>query len=329
MIYRKKYGKGFTYQYKDKRTVKDKTLRKWIISLAIPPAWSDVEISESKTDDLLAFGRDSKGRKQYIYNPEYIKQQQEKKFDRIIRFAEKLEDFRRITGKHLNHDGFDRDKVLAVMVRLLETAFFRPGNDYYSHENNTYGLTTLRSKHLTIDNDEMMFNYIGKSGKEQEKVIVEKRLIKIVQELDEIPGYEIFKYFDSDNNKVDVKSDDLNAYIKEHMGEDFSAKDFRTWAGTMIAAIALDELGVVEKSDQKALDHNIKQAIVKVSEKLGNTPSVARSSYVDPRVVDEYIGGKTIRYFKGEVRELLQTSKSLSEEEVAVLVLLKNRLNSE
>ena len=233
---------------------------------------------------------------------------------------------RRVTGQHLRKRKLNREKVMATMVRLLESAFFRPGSETYSKENETYGLTTMRSKHLSIKADELIFSYNGKSGQEQEKHIVDKKLAKIVQEIDDMPGYEIFKYLDEDNNIIDVKSDDLNSYIQEVMGEEFSAKDFRTWAGTMIAAIALDELGVVEEEDQKLLGKNIKEAVNRVSETLGNTPAVARSSYIDPRVIEDYTEGRTLKYFKKEINQLLKKAENLSKEEIGVLCMLRNRL---
>ena len=326
MYYRKKWGKGFTYQDEEGNTVKDKKLRAWFESLVIPPAWTDVEIEEDASADLLATGRDDKNRKQYIYHPEYRARQDAKKFDRIIDFADQLEHMRRVTGQHLRHKKLTREKVMATMLRLLETAFFRPGNEYYSQENETYGLTTLRSKHLTIEGDEIIFNYNGKSGQEQEKHIVDGKLARIVQGIDNMPGYEIFKYLDEHNEVVDVKSNDLNEYIQDLMGEEFSAKDFRTWAGTMIAAIALDELGAVNEKEQKLLDKNIKEAVNRVSERLGNTPSVARSSYIDPRIIDTYIQGRTLKYFEKEISKLLDKVENLSKEEIGVLYLLKNSL---
>lgn len=326
MYQRKKHGKGFTYQNNEGKTVKEKETRAWIKSLVIPPAWTDVEISENRKADLLVTGRDDKDRKQYIYNPKYTAKQNSKKFDRIIDFANQLEHMRRVTGQHLQKRTLNREKVMAVMLRLLESAFFRSGSEIYSKENATYGLTTLRSKHLTINGDEIIFNYNGKSGQDQEKHIVDKKLAKIVQEIDDMPGYEIFKYLDEDGNIVDVKSDDLNAYIQEVMGEEFSAKDFRTWAGTMIAAISLDELGVVEKNDQNLLDKNIKEAVNRVSERLGNTPSVARSSYIDPRVIEDYTKGLTLQYFEKEINQLLKKAENLSKEEIGVLCMLRNRL---
>ncbi len=325
MYYRKKHGKGFTYKDETGNTIKDLSIRNWIESLVIPPAWTAVEIQENRKADLLVTGRDDKNRKQYIYHPHYIEKQNSKKFDRIIDFADQLEHMRRVTGQHLRMRKLNRNKVMATMLRLLEAAFFRPGSESYSKENATYGLTTLRRKHLTIDGDEILFKYNGKSNQEQEKHIVDKKLAKIIQDIDEMPGYEVFKYLDENDTIIDVKSDDLNAYIREVMGEEFSAKDFRTWAGTMIASIALDELGVVNMEDQKLLDKNIKEAIVKVSEKLGNTPAVAKTSYIDPRIIDEYIQGRTIKYFEKEINKLLKNVKSLSKEEVGVLCLLRHR----
>jgi DNA topoisomerase I len=326
MYKRKKHGRGFTYKDEKGKTIRDKETRNWIKSLVIPPAWTDVEISEDQNADLLVTGRDDKDRKQYIYHPKYTERQNAKKFDRIIDFANQLEHMRRVTGQHLRKRKLNREKVLATMVRLLESAFFRPGSEAYSKENATYGLTTMRSKHLTINGNELIFSYNGKSGQEQEKHVVDKKLAKIVQEIDDMPGYEIFKYLDEENNIIDVKSDDLNSYIQEVMGEEFSSKDFRTWAGTMIAAIALDELGVVEEEDQKLLDKNIKEAVNRVSETLGNTPAVERSSYIDPRVIEDYTEGRTLRYFKKEITQLLKKAENLSKEEIGVLCMLRNRL---
>lgn len=326
MYHRRKHGRGFTYKNEKGKTINDAKIRKWIKSLVIPPAWTQVEISEDPKADLLVTGRDDKGRKQYIYHPDYIERQNAKKFDRIVSFADRLETMRRVTGQHLRKRKLTREKVMATMLRLLETAFFRPGSEAYAKENESYGLTTIRSKHLRIKDDELVFSYKGKSGQEHEKHIVDAKLAKIVKQIDAMPGYEIFKYLDEDGKVVDVKSDDLNAYIHEVMGEQFSAKDFRTWSGTLIAAIALDELGVVDKKDQQRLDQNIKEAVNRVSEKLGNTPAVARSSYIDPRIIENYLHGKTLKYFDAEIKKLLKKAKNLSKEEVGVLCMLRKRL---
>lgn len=327
MYYRKKHGKGFRYVNKSNSTIRDEKLKEWFKSLVIPPAWTEVEIDSKKSAKILVTGRDDKGRKQYIYNPKFRKLQDQQKFDRILNFADQLEHMRRVTGQHLRKRTLGREKVLACMVRLLEAAYFRPGSDRYSKQNQSYGLTTMRSKHMQIEGDELIFNYIGKSGKEQERHIVDKKLANIVKEIDELPGYEIFKFINEDGQRQDVKSEHLNEYIREVMGEEFSAKDFRTWAGTVIAAMALNEIGALEEKDQKALDKNIRNAVVKVSEHLGNTPSVARGSYIDPRVIEEYVDGKTINYFQNEVDRLLKKNENLSREELGVLCMLKKKLN--
>lgn len=328
MYFRKKQGEGFRYLDKEGKTVTDKALKDYFKSLVIPPAWKDVEISEKKRGKILVTGRDEKGRKQYIYNPSYREKQDQKKFDRIIEFAEQLERMRRVTGQHLRKKKPTREKVLAAMVRLLESAFFRPGNESYAKENASYGLTTLRSKHLKINGNEMVFSYKGKSGIEQEKHITDAKLAKIVQEIDDLPGYEIFKYLDENDVIHDVRSEDLNQYIREIMGQEYSAKDFRTWAGTIIAAIALDEMDAVEENDQKQLDKNIRKAVIAVSEKLGNTPAVARSSYIDPRIIAEYTDGRTLKYFLKEVNRLLKKNENLSPNEIGVLCMLRSRLKS-
>ncbi len=326
MYYRRKHGTGFTYIDEQNETVKDKSIREWFTSLVIPPAWTDVEISEDKKADILATGRDAKNRKQYIYNPDFQAKHNQEKFDRIIRFAEQLEHMRRVTGQHLRKRKMSREKVLSTMLRLMDQAYFRPGSPRYTDENNTYGLTTLRKKHVEINDNEIIFSYLGKSGQEQERHVEDKKLANAIKNLDDIPGYRLFKYYDENNNKKEVEASELNDFIHECMGEEFSAKDFRTWAGTMIAALAFDELGTVSKEDQASLDKNIKSVVVSVSEQLGNTPAVAKSAYIDPRVIDNYIEGKTAHYFLDQVKHLIKDNQNLSEEELSVLCMLRESL---
>ena len=321
---RRRQGRGFSYRDDQGRTVTDRKLKEWFASLVIPPAWTEVEISSSPKSDLLATGRDIAGRKQYIYHPDYRQKREQEKFDRIISFAERLETMRRVTGQHLRRKKMTREKVLACMVRLLDLAYFRPGSPRYAKENDSYGLTTMRSRHLTVEGDELIFSYRGKSGVDQERHIQDKRLAKIVAELDELPGYEIFKYFDDNDQRMPVSSGDLNSYIREVMGEGFSAKDFRTWAGTLIASVSLDELGLADDPD--AADKNVKEAVEKVAQKLGNTPTIARASYIDPRVIDGYMDGRTTSYFRRQVERHLKKTPDLSLEEVGLLYLLKERL---
>lgn len=321
-------GKNFTYVDSKKEKLRDKEKINYINSLVIPPAWTDVEITTNKSAKILAVGRDQKGRKQYIYNPKFRAKKDADKFDRILHFAENLEHMRRVTGQHLRKKKMTREKVLAAMVRLLDSAYFRPGSPKYTQQNQSYGLTTIRKKHLTIDGDEMVFSYKGKSGKFQEKHIINSKLTKVISDLEELPGYRLFKYYDKDNNLITVESQDLNDYIREIMGAEFSAKDFRTWAGTMIAAGILDELGICEEKQQKELKKRIRNAIVGVSEKLGNTPSVARDSYIDPRIFEHYKNGHTVNYFQKEIKKLLKKNENLSETEVGVLYMLKSKMKT-
>lgn len=323
-VTRHRCGKGFTYKTSRGATFKDARWRKWIASLAIPPAWQEVEITLDRRHHIHAVGRDAAGRKQYIYNPAWREEREVMKFDRIIDFAQRLTTMRRITGQHLILDGLPREKVLACMVRLIDSAYFRPGSERYRQENDSYGLTTMRSKHLTIDGDELIFDYRGKSGQQQHRVVEDARLAAVVAELDDMPGYEIFKYLDADGHKVRVDSADLNDYIHEVMGEAFSAKDFRTWAGTSIAALALEELGVGD--DDKASQKNVRQAIERVATSLGNTPSIAKASYIDPRVVESYLDGRTLEHFRKLVERELANDEWFGADERAVLKLLQSRL---
>ncbi|MFC0268981.1 DNA topoisomerase IB [Kushneria aurantia] len=317
-------GRGFTYRDEQGQTLKDRHWREWIRGLAIPPAWREVEITLDPQARIHATGRDSAGRKQYIYNRDWRERREQQKFDRIVDFAARLSTMRRVTGQHLAREGMPREKVLACMVRLLDTAYFRPGSDSYREQNDSFGLTTMRSRHLTIEGDELIFDYRGKSGQQQHKMVEDERLATVVAELDDIPGYEIFKYYDDDGHKVRVNSDDLNDYIHEVMGERFSAKDFRTWAGTSIAALALDELGAGDC--ERTIQKHIKSAVERVATTLGNTPSIARASYIDPRVIECYMAGHLLRHFLEQIEEALEDEALSAPEERAVLKLLQSRL---
>ncbi|MBP5978803.1 MAG: DNA topoisomerase IB [Halomonas sp.] len=326
-VTRHRSGKGFTYKTSTGKTLRDKRWRDWIDSLVIPPAWHKVEITLNRRHHIYAVGRDDAGRKQYIYNPKWREAREAKKFDRIVDFAQRLTTMRRITGQHLTLEGLPREKVLACMVRLIDSAYFRPGSERYRRENDSYGLTTMRSKHLTIEGNELIFDYQGKSGQHQHRVVEDAKLAQVVAELDDIPGYEIFKYFDEDGSKVRVDSADLNDYIHEVMGEAFSAKDFRTWAGTSLAALALEELGIGE--DDKASQKNVRQAVERVAQSLGNTPSIAKASYIDPRVVESYLDGRTLEHFRQLVKNELEKEQLIGPDERAVLELLRSRLKEQ
>ena len=330
--YRKKHGRGFRYVDGNGKTVRDEKLKEWFRSLVIPPAWTDVEISGVKSADLLATGRDVKGRKQYIYHPDFVAHQNTQKFNRIVAFGEKLASMREVTEGHLRKREMSREKVLAAMVRLMDEVYLRPGHPRYTQENNSYGLTTLRSKHVEISGNEITFTYVGKSGQEQEHHIRDARLARIVRELDEMPGYRIFKYVDENGKRHEVTHEDLNTYIRESMGDEFSCKDFRTWAGTLLAAKALDDLEVdaeeeakEQGDDDKKKESDIQAVVFTVAESLGNTPAIALSSYIDPRVLEMYRKGKTlVSYSKQANNKSEKSSNLLSVDEICLLCMSRS-----
>jgi DNA topoisomerase I len=328
VIYRTGQPGKFTYRDSSGRTISNPDTLEYIRKLVIPPAWSDVEISANPGRKVLATGFDSAGRRQYIYNPVYRERREREKFDRLIAFANALPMMRQVTGRHLRQRKLTREKVLACMVRLIDQAYFRVGSERYAEENHTFGIATLRSRHLTIRGDKMIFEYRGKKGVEQHQEVRDEELSRVVSQLDHLPGYEIFKYYNEHGQLVDVKSGDLNAYIKEVMGYDFSAKDFRTWAGTLIAAVALSE--VEANLPPSKAKRQVSAAVKHVAEHLGNTPAIARASYIDPRIIDLYLGGHTIKSYLSRVKQYLRQpdAEHFSPEELAVLKLLHRRLKS-
>lgn len=327
MYRRLRRGKGFGYLDSTGKAVRDPAIRAWFASLAIPPAWTEVVISEDPEADLLATGRDEKGRKQYRYHPRYAAARAEQKFDRMLRFAEQLTPMRRTTAQHLRKRKLGREKVLACMVRLLDAAYFRPGSPRYTAQNRSYGLTTLQSRHLEIDGDELIFRYRGKSGQLQERHVISQRLARIVAELDEAPGRRIFKYFDDAGVRHEVESADLNAYIHEVMGDEFSAKDFRTWAGTSIAAMTLSELATAEPPTCRLhQDRHIVQAVKAAAGRLGNTPTVCRGSYIDDRILGHYRQGRTLHQTDTAALQAHMPDHELSDMELALMALLRHPL---
>lgn len=318
-IYRHRFRKGFTYRYGNGRTVKSRSIRRWVDTLVIPPAWTEVEIALDRDAKILVTGRDDQGRKQYLYNPNWTSWAAHHKFKRILRFAEQLHTMRRVTGQHIRRRPIDEKTVLACMTRMLDEAFFRPGNDTYTRNNHTYGLTTLRQKHLSIEDDKIVFDYIGKSHQSQHQVITDKHTKEILMELHGMPGRELFDITLPDGSRRKITSHDLNQYIANVMGENFSAKDFRTWAGTLLMATALDELGPA--ADARAGKKNVLQAVKSVAAELGNTPSVCRENYIHPQVFAHYEVGKTLAHFRQQLKS--RGSRYMSRNEKATLELLK------
>ena len=299
-----------------------------IENLKVPPAWEEARIARSPSAKVQAIGYDSAGRVQYLYHPKYRQRKEREKFERILRFSDVLPEMRRTTSKHLRRENLDREKVLAAMTRLMNAAYFRVGDERYAKKNRTYGIATLRRKHLTVEGDTLIFKYTGKWGQQQRKVVTDARLRRVVEECVELPGYEVFKYLDESGEVRDVKARDLNAYVKEVMGEEFTPKDFRTWAGTLFAAVKLAELGVTEDLDRA--EENVLAAVGDVAKRLGNTRDIARASYVSPRIIDHYMEGSVIAYYGERIEEVIAAEQeALTEGEKALLELLNRKLRHE
>jgi len=321
--------RGFFYRYPGtEETVREERVLTRIENLKVPPAWEDAHIAQGPSAKVQAVGYDSEGRLQYLYHPNYRARKEREKFDRILRFADALPEMRRITTNHLRHKYLDREKVLAAMTRLMNAAYFRVGEERYTKNNRTYGITTLRRKHLRVEGNTMIFEYTGKWGMQQRKAVTDAKLRGIGEGCAALPGYEIFKYYDDSGEIRNVKSRDLNAYIKEVMGDEFMPKDFRTWAGTLIAAVTLAELGATE--DSKAAEKNVLSAVDAVAERLGNTRDIARASYISPRVIDHYMEGSVIAYYGERLEEIIAAEQGgLTEGEEALLELLNRKLRRE
>ncbi len=318
-VTRQKQGSGFAY-YDGESQVQDAALLERINSLAIPPAWTEVSIAKSPRAKKLATGYDDAGRQQAIYNPTFRAKQEKLKFDRILRFAEALPKLRRQADKDLKRKRLDKDKVLACVVSLIDQAYFRVGNDQYARDNNSYGITTLRSKHVDVSGDTVIFDFIGKSGKQHVKEITDHQIAGIVKRLDELPGYEIFRYQDKKGQMHDLHSNDVNAYIKDAMGEEFSAKDFRTWGGTLLATT---ELVACERHRSKsARQKAITEVVKSVAERLGNTPAIARGSYIDPRVIAAYESPAALDRVEKVITKM-KPRKFMNRDELRVLRLLQ------
>jgi len=317
---RKKNRKKFDYFLRDEKVTDTDTIAR-INALVIPPAWSDVKISTIKSAKIQATGRDKAGRQQAIYSPVFRAQQEQKKFNRILAFGKMLPALREQVEKDLNRRSLDKEKVLATIVSLMDEAYFRVGNEQYAKQNQSYGITTLRRKHTNIKATTVEFDFIGKSGKRHQKVIKSRRIAKIMKQLDELPGLEVFQYVDAHKVKHSIQSSDVNHYIKEHMGEDFTAKDFRTWGGTMVAAAALAlEKGLTKSDDKKKA---VTRCVKQVAKKLGNTPTIARASYIDPRIIEAYLNTDALEGFARTISHM-KPEKFLKAEEKATLAILKS-----
>jgi DNA topoisomerase-1 len=327
-ITREKSGHGFRYRYPIGAIVREPEVLNRIKSLAIPPAWTDVWICPDPAGHLQATGRDAKKRKQHRYHARWREVRDETKYGRMITFAKALRKIRKKVMRDLSLAGLSRNKVLAAVVRLLEVSLIRVGNEEYARDNESFGLTTMRDRHVDVNGSTVQFHFRGKAGKWHTVDIRDRRLAKIVKSCQDLPGQELFQYVDEKGNHQDVKSTDVNDYLREISGQDFTAKDFRTWAGTVLGAMALREF---EQFDSKTqAKKNIVQAIENVAERLGNTPAVCRKCYVHPDIIDAYLDGTLVRTLKQRAEEQLTSSlHSLNPEEAAVLGLLQQRLARE
>ncbi|MCC7422977.1 MAG: DNA topoisomerase IB [Planctomycetaceae bacterium] len=324
-LVRVRVGKNFSYRTAKGAIIRRESTLARIRSLAIPPAWTDVWICADPNGHIQAVGRDARGRKQYRYHPEWNNVRDDLKYGRMIAFAEALPGIRQRVNEHLALRGLPREKVLAAVVRLLETTLIRVGNDEYARTTGSVGLTTMQNDHVQIDGSKLQFEFRGKSGVEHEVDLEDKRLARIVRQCQELPGQELFEYLDEDGNVRDVRSDDVNRYLQEISGRDFTAKDFRTWAGTALAARALQEFE--DFDNQAAAKRNVTQAIERVASQLGNTKTVCRKSYVHPAVIASYLDKTLVETLKRRTEERLrQDLHSLTPEEAAVLALLQQRM---
>jgi DNA topoisomerase-1 len=322
-IRRIRRGRAFTYVDADGKRVRAAADLARIRSLVIPPAWIDVWICPDPRGHLQATGRDARGRKQYRYHPKWRVVRDETKYDRVIGFAQALPSIRRTTSDHLRRQGLPREKVLATVVRLLEKTLIRVGNDEYARSNRSYGLTTMRDGHVEVRGARLRFSFRGKSGVEHEIDLTDRRLARIVRQCRDLPGYELFQYIDENGQRQTVGSEEVNAYLKDITGQDLTSKDFRTWAGTVLAAQLLREFEAFT-SDAEA-KRNILAAVEMVARRLGNTKAVCRKCYIHPAVFDAYLDGSMLETIAERARNVSRAVDRLTAGEAAVLRLLKRR----
>jgi DNA topoisomerase-1 len=305
------------------RQIDDPAKIERIEQLVIPPAWKDVWISPRVGSKLQATGVDKAGRRQYLYHPVFRASQEQMKFDKLVRFAEALPDLRMAMGEHMTHDAYDRERVCAVAVRLINLAWFRVGSDRYAKTSRTHGVTTLSRRHVSIRGSRVTFRFRAKHSVQVRTTLVDVELAEAIKDLIDQPGAARLFRYGRNGDSCALTGAVLNAYIREYMGEEFTAKDFRTWGGTLTAAIALAERGVPEsEADAKKTIANVMRT---VGERLGNTPAVARNSYVSPAVVEQYLDGRTIEDFRPrQLRVVKARDIGLDPEENALLSLLRS-----
>lgn len=317
-------SRGFKYFDKDGQEITDEASLERIKSLVIPPAWKYVRIAPSASSKLQALGMDTNGRIQYLYNQKFREKQERKKFEKIEKFGEYLPNLRKITNEHLALEGFPREKVLAAMMRLINSLYIRVGTEGSVERYKTYGITTFQNRHLEIKpGGKLIFDFVGKHHIQHRKVLVDEELASLMRDLKSIgKARKLFNYLDETGKPRPIKPSDINNYLKEITAPEFSAKDFRTWGGTLLAAINLAEIGAAD--DEKNLKKNIVQAVKKVAEQLGNTPTVCRSSYIHPAVLKSYQAGITLAEFEKKKKRRIKSAQTDYEpEEIALMKLFE------
>ena len=314
-------GKSFRYIRPDGSPLRDPKHLERIRSLVIPPAWKDVRICPSPNGHLQAVGRDARGRKQYRYHPHYRKVRDQAKFSRMIAFGAALANVRRQVRRDLRRSGLPKPKVLATVVRLLETSFIRVGNDEYAKENDSFGLTTMKDRHVRIAGAKLLFRFRGKSGQEHSIELTDRRLARIVKQCRDLPGYELFQYIDETGAVCAVDSADVNQYIRDIAGHDFTAKDFRSWAGTVLSVRELCATGSCQ--DENAAKSTIVNAVKSVAKQLGNRPATCRKYYIHPAVLDAFSDGSLFSAMQqGEQQHMAYNGLGLRPEEYCALVVV-------
>jgi DNA topoisomerase-1 len=324
---RKRTGTSFSYYDTSGKRITDPTVVDRLKSIGIPPAYEAVWICSSPNGHIQATGLDARGRKQYRYHPKWRELRDQTKYERVLQFAAKLPRLRRRISADMRRKALSREKVQATVVSLLDKTLIRVGNHRYAAANKSFGLTTLRRKHAAIKNGVLRLEFTGKSGKRWNLRINDRRIIGIVKRCAEIPGHDLFKYIDNDGHVCTIGSGDVNGYIKDAMGDDFTAKDFRTWAGTVLAAAALAKCNT--DSTRAQAKRNITAAIEEVARQLGNTPAICRKSYVHPEILDAYMSGDLIKLFNRRLSaQLKRRYARLSVDEIRILTFLRKRLPS-
>jgi DNA topoisomerase I len=324
-ITRHKAQNGFDYRFPDGELVGDIETLKRIRSLAIPPAWTAVWICPHPNGHIQATGRDNRGRKQYRYHPRWREVRDESKYGKMLIFSRVLPVIRERVDADLRRRGLSRERVLAAVVRLMEVTLFRIGNSEYASANKSYGLTTLRDRHVAIEGDRIHLSFRGKGGIRHETDINDRRLARIIRDCRDLPGYELFQYLDEEGNRHTIDSADVNEYLREISGEEITAKDFRTWAATNLAALALQEFEMFDTEAKKK--HAVVRAVERVAKHLGNTPAICRRCYVHPAIFEGYLDGTLLTTLREQTRRYLaENITGLRAEEAAVTAFLSLRL---